>query len=342
VSYAKYLLLTFWPSDLAVLYPFPAAGIPAWQIIGAALLLIGITAFCLFQWKIRPYLIVGWLWFLGTLVPVIGLVQVGGQTMADRYFYIPSIGLFIAIVFGLADIAESRRVAPWLSAAIAGVVLLVLATLTNAQIHCWRDNFTLFEHALAVGPPTPAVEDSLGYALQRSGQLDEAVAHFEKALQIKPDDYLALLYMGVARFYQNRVPEAIDYAQAAIRSRAGSPRAHNLLGMALAKQNRNEAALDEVRRASELGPKDAEIRNNLGLLLARLGRIPEAIDQFHEAVRLDPNNAGAHANLGLALFASGKPRESISEFEAALHLNPEFKPAVDGLRQAQSQLSPQR
>src|SRR6478672_11209915 len=135
VSYAKYLLLAFWPNDLAVFYPFPKAGIPAWQIIGAALLLIGITAFCFFQRKLRPYLIVGWLWFLGTLVPVIGLVQVGAQSMADRYFYVPSIGLFVAVVFGLADIAETRRIAPWLSAAIANVVLLVLASLTNAQIH---------------------------------------------------------------------------------------------------------------------------------------------------------------------------------------------------------------
>ena len=118
VSYVKYLLLTFWPNDLAVYYPF--AGILAWQIIGAAFLLIGITAFCLSQRTIRPYLTVGWLWFLGTLVPVIGIVQVGGQIMADRYFYIPSIGLFIALVFGLADIAKSWRVAPLLSAGIAG------------------------------------------------------------------------------------------------------------------------------------------------------------------------------------------------------------------------------
>src|SRR5438034_541956 len=186
VSYAKYLLLAFWPNDLAVFYPFPRAGIPGWQIIGAALLLIGITAFCVFERKIRPYLIVGWLWFLGTLVPVIGLVQVGGQTMADRYFYIPSIGLFIAIVFGLADIAERRRVAPWLSAAIANVVLLVLATLTNAQIHRWTDSVTLLEHALAVTPPKAAIENHLGLALYRSGQLDEAAAHFEKALQLAP------------------------------------------------------------------------------------------------------------------------------------------------------------
>ncbi len=343
VSYAKYLLLAFWPNDLAVYYPYTGTDIAAWQIIGAALLLIAITAFCFFQGKIRPYLIVGWLWFLGTLVPVIGLVQVGGQIMADRYFYIPSIGMFIAIVFGLADIAERRRVAPWLSAAIANVVLLVLAALTNAQIHRWSDSFTLFKHALTVAPASVLVEDCLGLAMHKNGQLDEAVAHFEKALQMRSDDHTALLTMGVTRFYQGRVPEAIEYAQAAIRSQADSPKAHNLLGMALAKENRNEAALDEVHRASELAPKDADIRNDVGLALARLGRIPEAIAQFHEAVRLDPNNAAAaHANLGWALLESGKPRESIPEFEAALHLNPEFKAAADGLRQAQAQLSPQR
>src|SRR5262249_53126492 len=128
VSYAKYLLVTFWPNDLAVYYPFARTGIPVLQIIGAAFLLIGITAFCFFQRRSRPYLIVGWLWFVGTLVPVIGLVQVGGQAMADRYFYIPSIGLFIAVVFGLANIAKSWRIARSLNTGIAAAVLLVLAT----------------------------------------------------------------------------------------------------------------------------------------------------------------------------------------------------------------------
>ncbi len=245
VSYAKYVLRAFWPNDLAVFYPFPGAAIPAWQIIGAALLLIGITAFCVFRRKVQPYLIVGWLWFLGTLIPVIGLVQVGGQTMADRYFYIPSIGLFIAIVFGLADIAERLRVAPWLSAAIANVVILVLATLTNAQIHRWSDSFTLFKHALAVTPPNAAIESVLGFALHRSGQLDEAAAHFEKALQLTPDDHISLLYMGVCRFYQGRIPEAIQCAQAVIRLQPDTAKAHDLLGMSLAMQNQNEAALAE-------------------------------------------------------------------------------------------------
>src|SRR4029077_20205667 len=143
-SYAKYLLLTFWPNDLAVYYPSPPAGIPVWQIIGAAFLLIGITVFCVSQRRTRPYLIMGWLWFLGTLAPVVGVVQVGGQIMADRYFYIPSIGLFIALVFALTDITKMRRVAASVSAATAGGILVILAMLTNAQIQRWRDSFTLF------------------------------------------------------------------------------------------------------------------------------------------------------------------------------------------------------
>ena len=347
VSYAKYLLLTFWPNDLAVYYPYTTAGTPAWQIICAAFLLIGITALCFFQRKSRSYLVVGWLWFLGTLVPVIGIVQVGGQTMADRYFYIPSIGLFIVIAFGLADIAKTRRVAPSLSAAVASGILLALAILTNAQIHRWSDSFTLFKHTLAVTPPNLMIENNLGSALSRSGLHDEAAAHFEKALEIMPAHYDSLLYdallnMGISRFYQNRLPEAIEYCQSALRLRPDAPKAHDLLGMALAMQGHGEAALDEIRHAAELAPNDADIQKDLGVTLARLGRIPESIDHFHEALRLNPYNASAHNNLGLSLLESGKPGESIPEFEAALRLNPELQGAADNLRRAQAQLSSQR
>jgi Tfp pilus assembly protein PilF len=342
VSYAKYLLLTFWPNNLAVYYPFPPIGIPAWQIIGAAFLLIGITVFCISQRKDRPYLMVGWLWFLGTLVPVIGIVQVGGQTMADRYFYIPSIGLFIALVFGLADIARTWRVVPSLSAGIAGGVLLLLAARTNGQIKLWRNSFTLFEHTLAVTPPNLQIEHSLGFAMGAVGRYDEAAAHLEKTLQIDPHFYEGLVSMGVTRQFQGRLPEAIDYFQAAIRSRSDDPKAHSLLGEALAAQNRTEAALDEMRRASELAPKDPNIRSDLGLVLAQLGRFPEAIDQFHEALRINPNDAEAHNHLGLALLDSGKPRESISEFEEALRLNPSLKEAGNNLQEAEAKLAAAR
>ncbi len=342
VSYAKYILLMFWPNNLAVYYPLPSTGIPAWQVIGAGLLLIGITGLCLFERRDRPYLIIGWLWFLVTLVPVIGFVQVGGQIMADRYFYIPSIGLFIALVFGLADLARSWRVTPALSAGIAVGVLLILATVTNAQIQCWRDSFTLFEHTLAVTPPNPHIEHNLGLALGASGRYDEAAAHFAKALQIDPNFYDGLVGMGVTREFQGRLPEATDYFQAAIRLQPDTPTAHVQLGRALWKQNNDQAALEEIGHASHLAPRDADIRADFALALQLVGRIPEAIEQFHQALRMNPDNAEAHANLGLALLASGKPQESIPEFETALRLKPEMTGAADNLRRAQAQSGSER
>ena len=342
VSYAKYLLLTFWPNDLAIYYPLAPRGIPGWQIVGAAFLLIGITAFCFLQRKIRPYLIVGWLWFLGTLVPVIGLVQVGGQTMADRYFYIPSIGLFVALVFGLADLVKSWRVAPSLCGGISAAALLILATLTNVQIQRWHDSFTLFEHTLSVTPPNLRIEHNLGVALGASNRFDEAATHFEKALQIDPNFYDGLVAMSVTRSHQGRMPEAIQYFQAAIRLQPDTPKAHVQLAHALWEQNRDQEALEEMRRALQSAPGDADIRGDFGLALAMVGRLPEAIAQLHEALRLNPNSAENHNNLGLALLASGKARESIPEFEAALRLKPELKGAADNLRRAQAQLGSQK
>jgi Flp pilus assembly protein TadD len=342
VSYANYVLLALWPNDLAVYYPFAPAGIPPWQIIGAGLLLIGITAFCVSQWKARPYLIVGWLWFVGTLIPVIGFVQVGGQTMADRYFYIPSIGLFIAIVFGAANIAQTRRLPASFSVGMIAVVLLVFATLTTAQIRRWRDSITLFQHTLAVTPPNLPIEYNLAHALGEQGRYDEAAAHFMNALQIKPDFFDGLLNMGVTRAQQGQTAEAVEYYQRAIAVEPNSAKAHAELGVALAKQNRTEAALDELSKASELAPNDADVHTNLGLVLARLGKVQEAIDELHQAVWFNPNSAEAHNNLGLVLLASGKARESIPEFEAALRLKPELKVATDNLHRAQAQLSLQR
>src|SRR5260370_10822576 len=153
--------------------------------------------------------------------------------MADRFFYIPSIGLFIALVFGLADIARSWRVAPLLRAGMALVVLLIFATLTNAQIQRWHDSFTLFEHTLAVTPRNLHIENDLGLAMGGSGRYDEAAAHFEKTLQIDPNFYDGLVGMGVTRAFPDRLPEAIEYFQAAIRSHPDAPKTNGQLAPAL-------------------------------------------------------------------------------------------------------------
>jgi protein O-mannosyl-transferase len=338
VSYAKYLLLTLWPRDLAVWYPLPVAGIPTWQIIGAALVLLGITAFCLYQRKAHPYLIVGWLWFLGTLVPVIGLIQVGNQAMANRYSYIPSIGLFIALVFGVADVTKALRIARPFNIALASGSLLVLATLTFSEIGRWRDSVTLFEHTLAVTPPNLVIEYNLGHVMSEQGRYGEAAAHFGKAVEIKPNFYEGLFNMGIMLSRQGRIAEAVDYYQRALRVRPDSAKAHMELGVALAKQRQDDIAEGELRRAIELAPKDAEIRSDLGIVLAQLGRISEAIDQYHEALRLNPESFNAHTNLGLVLLAAGRARESIPEFEAALRLKPDLQIAADSLHRAQAQL----
>src|SRR5438093_5657222 len=191
----------YWPARLVAFYPF-SLGLPAWQTSLAALMLIAVSIAVAIGARRRPYLAVGWLWFLGTLGPVIGIVQVGGQAMADRYFYVPSIGLFIALVFGLADIAKSWRLARALSAGIAGGVLLVLATLTNAQIRRWSNSFTLLNHALEVTPLNQPAEYYLGVAMAKGGRYDEAAAHFEKVLKIQPDLYEGLFNMAVVRSHQ--------------------------------------------------------------------------------------------------------------------------------------------
>ncbi len=338
VSYAKYLFVTFWPANLAVYYPFPPEGIPAWQIIGAVIALAGITVFCFLQAKSRPYLIVGWLWFVGTLVPVIGIVQVGGQTMADRYHYLPSIGLFVAIVFGLADVIRARNFPSTVVAILAGAPLIALAALTMVQVNYWRDSITLFRHTLGVTPPSLIIEHNLGLVLGQKGNYDEAGAHFEKALQIKPDFFDALLNIGITRSKQNRMGEAIDYYERALRAQPGSAKAHMELGLALARENRNDAASEQLQLAAHVAPDDADMRTNLGLVLVRLGKFPEGIDQLHQALRLDPDNAEAHNNLGLALLVSGKTRESIPEFEKALQLKPALHVAGDNLRRAQAKL----
>ena len=317
VSYAKYFIATFWPARLGVYYPFASTGIPPWQVAAAILFLAVLTAFSLREARARPYLLVGWLWFLGTLVPVIGLVQVGGQAMADRYYYLPSIGLFVVLVFGIADLAAAGRIARGVVATTSVAVLLIFASLSAMQISRWRDSVTLFERTLAVTPDNLIIQHSLGFVLGEQGKYNEALAHFSEALRIKPDFYDALINMGITLSKLGRTAEARTFFERALAVAPNSAEAHTQLALALIKEDKKDEAANEFRKALELAPHDSDARTNFGLILARQGKLAEAMEQLNEAVRLNPNSAEAHNNLGLVLLASGQAGESIQHFSAA-------------------------
>jgi protein O-mannosyl-transferase len=338
ISYAKYLILTFLPHRLGVYYPFSEANLPVWQVLAAFLLLISITVIALRQVKQRPFLIVGWLWFLGTLVPVVGLVQVGGQAMADRYHYLPSIGLFMALVFAAADFVAVKRLPRAAVAGFAAAVLLIFGALTWAQVGLWRDSATLFSHTLSVTSNNLVIEYNLGHVLGRQGKHEEAVKHFGEAIRINPDFYDALLNMGMTLADQGKFTEAIEYYEQALRIEPNSAKAYMEKALALAKQGKLSEALQQFDKARELAPNDADVRTNVGLLLARQGKAQEAIEQLNEALRLNPNSAEAHNNMGLVLLALGKPEESVAHFSAALRLKPELALAQENLKRAQAQI----
>ena len=340
VSYAKYFLATYWPGRLGVYYPFASTGIPSWQIVGAILLLAFLTAFSLREMRARPYLIVGWLWFLITLVPVIGLVQVGGQSMADRYYYLPSIGLFVALVFGAAELTVGRRINHTIVATAAAVVLVIFASLSAIQITQWRDSVTLFQRTLAVAPDNNLlIQHGLGYVLGEQGKYDEALVHFNEALRIKPDFYDALVNTGITLSKQGRTSEARTFFERALVVSPRSSEAHTQLALAFVAEDKKAEAAGEFRKALDLAPQDAAARTNFGLILARQGKLAEAMEQLSEAVRLDPNSAEAQNNLGLVLLASGRARESIPHFSAALRLKPDLTIAQENLRRAQARVS---
>jgi tetratricopeptide (TPR) repeat protein len=339
-SYAKYLLLTAWPSGLGVYYPLSPGGVPAGQLAAAVVVLGAITAIAIREARKRPYLIVGWLWFLGTLIPVIGLVQVGvGFAMADRYHYVPSIGLFVAIVFGFADLAIAWRMGRAAIAAASAIVLLILGSLAGTQVRYWRDSMTLFTRTLSVTSNNMLIQNQLGSVLNRRGKPAEAILHFDEALRIKPDYFHALANMARVLWQQGKTGEAIGFYARALKVRPDSVKAHMQLAMVLVKEEKGDEALQQFYQAMELAPNDPDVRTNLGLMLARQGKLSEATAQLTEALRLEPNSADSQNNLGLVLLMAGQPEKSIPHFSAALRLKPNFTAASDNLKRAQREIA---
>ena len=331
VAYVAYLFKTLYPLHLAVFYPHPGSALPFWQAAGAALLLAAITASVL--WSAKPYLVVGWFWYLGTLVPVIGLVQVGLQGMADRYTYVPLIGIFIMAVWGITDltIGWRSRNAVLASAAAGGLVALMI--LTWHQVGTWRNNITLYSHAAGVTAGNYWAEYNLGLALMAGDHDDEALPHFQEAIRIRPGYADAYLNIGVIQAKQGRLADATANFSRVLEFNPAHQEALRNLSLALIRQGKvieaasrleefrqlkpddpegwfltgvlhredPSAAESAYREAIRLRPDYPEAHNNLGILLARQGRLEAAIGHFRETLRIRPDNPEAQRNLDAAL-----------------------------------------
>jgi len=354
VSYVHYVLDMFWPNHLSVLYPHPGTW-PVLQIVASAIFLTGVTAAVLFSLRKHPYLPVGWFWFLGMLVPAIGFIQVGIQCRADRYTYLPLIGLFIMLAWGAAELVgrlsamenedAGDRVSgnktfarPVLSEPslvfVTGLCLFsftVCAVVTSRQISYWRSSETLFRRAVQVTEKNYLAYNNLGFYLSNRGEVAEAMENYRKSLQIKPDYEDAHNNLGYAYAGQKKYPEAIAEYEAALRVRPNHPEVHNNLGNALGDMGRVDEAMAHYVITLQQKPEHADAHNNLGVALAMKGRFAEAIEHFHAAMRYKPKDASPHSNLGNAYAIQGKFELAIPEYEEAIRLNPKDSQALNNL-----------
>jgi protein O-mannosyl-transferase len=300
VAYVSYLGKMFWPAHLAVLYPLSRHNLPIWQVLAAGLALAVLTLLTLRQARRYPFLLVGWLWYLGTLLPVIGLVQVGQQAMADRFTYVPSIGLFLVVVWGMADLAARWRAPRFLLPVGAGVVLSALMICTWVQVRYWRNSISLYEHTLkVVTRSNPLIQFTLGIALAAQGKMDQAIPHYDEALRLNPNSVEVRDNLGAALAAQGKLDQAIAQYAEALRLNPNYAKAHNNLGAALAAQGKLDQAESQYAEALRLEPDYAKARNNLGLALAKQGKIDDAIIIFQNALKINPNDTTAQKMLNI-------------------------------------------
>jgi tetratricopeptide (TPR) repeat protein len=322
ISYVRYLGKMIWPEKLAVLYPHPSNW-PIWEVIASAIILAALFALMIWVGRSRPYVAVGWLWFFGGLVPVIGIVQVGIQSMADRYTYVPLIGIFIIIAWGTWDLASHFHWR-WEALAIAAAVCLsICGRLTMRQVGYWHDTETLFQRAVEVEPENYLAYNNLGFYFANNKRSAEALENYWKSLEINPDYVDALNNMGYTLAEQKKHAEAIPYYERALRFQPNHVEVNNNLGNALSELGNIDGAIEHYQITLKYKPDHANAHNNLGIALAMKGKLDEAIPHFREAIRLKPNYASAHSNLGNALAVQQKWFEAMKEYQQCLRLNPE-------------------
>jgi len=306
VAYVLYLQKIFWPAYLAVFYPFPAA-IPPAAMVASVVLLVGISAAAWLTRNRYPYLLVGWLWFLGTLVPVIGLVQVGSAAMADRYAYFPSIGIFLAVAFGIRDASAKFRVPKQAISAGAGLIAVIFLALTHLQLNYWRDDISLFSHALAVTADNDIMRLNLGVAYEKAGNKPDAMTDYRDALQINPDNVMAHINLANLLSEAGQTAEAMAEYQTALRLQPDSSDAHNNLGALYAELGQFDQAKQQYDRAMQLNPADWHTPYLMGKVLLKQGRDAEAVPYLQHACDLAPNNPNVLNYAGEVLASDINP-----------------------------------
>jgi tetratricopeptide (TPR) repeat protein len=322
ISYIIYVGKMFWPTRLAVFYPFPVE-VPWWQVVAAAVVLLGLSALALSSIRRRPYLTVGWFWYIGTLIPVIGFVEVGAQSRADRYTYIPMVGLSIALVWAGAELIERWPAGRSAMAIVFGAAFVGCLVLTWFQTGQWKDSTSLMRHAIAVTNGNYVAYNNLGLALKEQGNISEAVRDYEEALRIMPGNLEALVNMGAVYLEIGRPAEAIGYLSQAIWQSPDYPEAHANMGVALGQLGKTAESVQEFREALRSEPDNANVHSELGTALATLGQTTEALDELREAVRLRPDFVDGHYNLGRTFITLGRMDEAVQEFRKVVQAQPD-------------------
>jgi Tfp pilus assembly protein PilF len=305
VAYAGYISKMFWPVKLAVFYPHPG-GWSMWQIMTSGLLVCATTLLALRWCKSYPWFIVGWLWYIGTLIPVVGLVQVGAQAMADRYTYVPLIGIFLIVAYGVSELVNRRILIRRIQTLITVAILGVLMAVSWIQIGYWKSSITLFERALEVTENNYVAHNNLGHRLMELGETQDAISHYKSALESNPFFETAHLNLGFVYSSQGRLTEAIHHYSKAIEIKPDYAVAYNNLGNALYRLGKSDQAVPNYLKAIRIDAEYAEAYNGLGAALIRLGDIKGAVGCFKEAIRINPAYGGAKTNLKKTLEAIKK------------------------------------
>ena len=323
VSYLMYMGKMAWPKDLSIFYPFPDA-IPMWEVVGSIAVLLLITTTALLKYRKYPYFIIGWLWFLGTLVPVLGIIQAGlWPAIGERWAYVPYIGLFIIVAWGVPDLLARVNRKRDIMAAAAAVVLIVFALRTWFQIGYWKDDLTLFSHCVALNPDNYVAHVNLAVAYTNLGKAEMAIHHFQEALRIHANDVVALDGLGHLYNKLGLQDKAVHYYSEEVRYNPKDTKAKFELGTVYAAKGDLDGAIKQFSYVITLDPKYAEAYYNLGIISAKRGEMNKALEYFTSALNLHPNDAESHCALGVILMNQGKVNDAVSHFKEALKIAPD-------------------